>query len=434
MTNLAEVSVRDFRAIKSAEIRLDGITVVSGINGCGKSTLSKLLYYVFRNANSYEELILDYTNGRLRPYVNVLDQIRSSLYILGDSNALNHKLTLYRRFDLLSLDEAGTFIERAKELCGRLLELEMNLPAVKGPVISDRFLSILRSTLKIRDDRSLKTMLDELLQHIKECFTEAETLLAERPYSFLKSSLNSVFDCDLSKKIVVKEFGETIFGEGLANVPLPHYFQKVAYVDTPMAIGLNSRPGLPSYWEDLNDLLKNPPKKGYKWSISNIIKKEIINGDVSYDDDLYSGGFRYKRTDGEEFDLTDCATGIKAFAMLQLLLKNQFLDENSMMIIDEPEAHLHPQWIVEYARILVLLHKRIGVKFFIASHSTDMVSALRYIAEKEKCLSKLLFYAAENAGPDTYVFKNLGHDIEPIFESFNKSFESLDKYAGGKEV
>lgn len=434
MANLAEVSVREFRAIKSADIRLDGITVVSGVNGCGKSTLSKLLYYVFRNANSYEELILDYTNGRLRPYVNVLDQIRSSLFIFSESNALNHKLTLYRRFDLLSLDEAETFIERAKELCARLLELEMNPPPVKGPVVSDRFLSILRSTLKIRDDRSLKTMLDELLQHIKECFTEAEALLAERPYSFLKSSLNSVFDCDLSKKIVVKEFGETIFGEGMSNVPLPHYFQKVAYVDTPMAIGLDSRLGLPSYWQDLNDLLKNPPKKGYKWSISNIIKKEIINGDVSYDDDLYSGGFRYKRADGEEFDLADCATGIKAFAMLQLLLKNQFLDESSMMIIDEPEAHLHPQWIVEYARMLVLLHKRIGVKFFIASHSTDMVSALRYIAEKEKCLSKLLFYAAENAGPDTYVFKNLGHDIEPIFESFNKSFESLDKYAGGKEV
>ena len=31
-------------------MQLDGITVVSGVNGCGKSTMSKLLYYIFRNA------------------------------------------------------------------------------------------------------------------------------------------------------------------------------------------------------------------------------------------------------------------------------------------------------------------------------------------------------------------------------------------------
>ena len=36
------LKVEDFRAISQAEIKLDGITVVAGVNGCGKSTLSKL--------------------------------------------------------------------------------------------------------------------------------------------------------------------------------------------------------------------------------------------------------------------------------------------------------------------------------------------------------------------------------------------------------
>ena len=113
-----------------------------------------------------------------------------------------------------------------------------------------------------------------------------------------------------------------------------------------------------------------------------------------------------------------------------MLLKNLYLDENTLLIIDEPEAHLHPQWIVEYARLIILLHKRLGVKFFIASHSTDMVSAIRYISEKDKCLSTVSFYTAEEDDNNNglYIFKSLGHNIEPIFESFNKSFKALDKY------
>lgn len=36
MEKLAELQVSNFRAIKNADIELNGITVVSGINGSGK--------------------------------------------------------------------------------------------------------------------------------------------------------------------------------------------------------------------------------------------------------------------------------------------------------------------------------------------------------------------------------------------------------------
>jgi len=146
-----------------------------------------------------------------------------------------------------------------------------------------------------------------------------------------------------------------------------------------------------------------------------------------YEDDII-GSFKYKRLDGTEFGLAECATGIKSFAILQLLLKNLFLDETALLIIDEPEAHLHPQWIVEYANLIILLQKHLGVKFFIASHSTDKVSAIRYISEKEGILDSVSFYAAKEANDNLYEFQNLGTDIEHIFESFNKSYDALEHY------
>ena len=43
MERIIEMSIENCRAIKKADIELNGITVVSGINGCGKTTLIKII-------------------------------------------------------------------------------------------------------------------------------------------------------------------------------------------------------------------------------------------------------------------------------------------------------------------------------------------------------------------------------------------------------
>lgn len=438
MSNLAELHIKDFRAIKQADIQINGVTVVAGVNGSGKSTLSKLLYYAFRNANSFDELVVQYINEQLRPYFNVLDQL-SSIYYYSHQSQINgrsfNRRILRRDYYLSNMEEVTSFMKEIRELCNRFVELDGLMESEKSSSIPMRLYMILRSTLKNTDTKqTLKQMLDELVHRISEHIQKAQMMVAERPYKILRNSIESSFDVSIPKNVALLEFGDYILGEKVSNVPLPHYIKKVAYIDTPMVIGLETYAGQPTYWKELNDLIKLPPKRGYKRSLNNFIKENILKGDASFDHDLFSGGFKYKRLDGDEFDLLECATGIKSFSLLQMLLKNRFLDENTLLIIDEPEAHLHPQWIVEYARLIILLHKKLGVKFFIASHSTDMVSAIRYIAEKDKCLSAVSFYVAEEDTQknNSYIFKYLKDDIEPIFESFNKSFKVLDSYVEQK--
>ena len=78
MDKIVELSVENFKAVKKADIALNGITVVSGINGCGKSSLSQLLYYSFYYANHFNEIVDSVLNDELLRHVEVLRQIERS--------------------------------------------------------------------------------------------------------------------------------------------------------------------------------------------------------------------------------------------------------------------------------------------------------------------------------------------------------------------
>lgn len=128
--------------------------------------------------------------------------------------------------------------------------------------------------------------------------------------------------------------------------------------------------------------------------------------------------------------LTEVATGFKTFSYLQRLLENGYLNEETLLMIDEPEAHLHPQWIVEFARMLVLLHKVLGLKIMVASHNPDMVSAIHDIANKEGILDHTCFYVARQSDTNRHAFsyEALGHEIGEIFESFNIAIDRIREY------
>ena len=80
--HLIEINIPEkFRAINKADIWLDGITVVSGINGCGKSTISKLLYQTYKYSIQYNRLLTSDVNEKLKPYYDVLNQLYTLISI-----------------------------------------------------------------------------------------------------------------------------------------------------------------------------------------------------------------------------------------------------------------------------------------------------------------------------------------------------------------
>lgn len=432
--NPIQISIKDYRAVKSAEIDLNGITVISGINGSGKSSISRLLYYAIKYANDYESIV----SNALKPELAPIDRLIQSSSVGIKRGVATVDIGNYYKI----ATESEDLYDKIDAYCSSLEALKgyVSLYEKKKDPIFESFSNRLRSIIKesivtknIDGEKSLIELIDDVIRITKGIRRKAYKLSETRDYRLYRNHLTEVLENEL-KNVRITEYDVPILGKNVASIPVLNYIQQVVYIDTPMIVGMNRNIGYPyiEYWRDLNEILERPAKKSYSISINNIIK-DIIKGGSYYDDEpSYKGNLKYKREDGLTIDLVDSATGIKSFSLLQTLLRNGIISSNTLLIIDEPEAHLHPQWIVEYARIIVMMHQKIGAKFFIASHSADFVSAVKYIAEKQKVQKSLSFYLAEEDKRKrySYNYRSIGTDIEPIFESFNKSLDKISEYGG----
>lgn len=83
------------------------------------------------------------------------------------------------------------------------------------------------------------------------------------------------------------------------------------------------------------------------------------------------------------YSINATAEGIKKIGILDTLIRNGYLTDNSIVFIDEPESALHPTALTKLFDIIKDL-ARLGVQFFIASHSYFVVKKLYIMAQREE--------------------------------------------------
>lgn len=432
------IKLKNIRAIKDANIILDGITVIAGENGSGKSTISKLTYNLLKTSIEFDSIVDRKLEDELRIIYRTLDQLTRDLSYFLDKNAYvkirNSFRRLYRGEAQLTLFEGDnsviSAIDYLIDMFGEISNLQNKSQLTQRLARIKRILGDSLYSEKIDEKTSVVELLEKLKSVVNKSIKKSNKLKEARPISVLDDTLDEAFyDTPLNKSFNLFEYGVPIIDRANKKLIPIHSIQNIAYIDTPMILGIEFFAER-SHWEDINDLLIKKSSGKTINEIDAIFSDDIIKGDVKLDEkEISDKTFLYKREDGEEFDLLECATGLKSFAILQILYKNGFLSDKTLLVIDEPEVHLHPQWVVEYARLIVLLNKSFGVKFLVASHHPDMISAIKYIAEKEQKSSDLHFYLAKSV-ENTYQYEylDLGKEIDDIFSSFNIALERIDLY------
>lgn len=441
--NEYKFKIQDYHAIKSASIDLNGITVLAGENGSGKSTIAKWLYYSVDGAINFDKYALKTFRNEIENYLSRLYRayrdINGSIYLPSNRNLESGSYF----YDLLSMPandndyvskyhnmvseyakELSTYIEKHKN--SNHLNIGMRIERIK------RYLDIPKD-MKDKDDicsyfvTSANSFLDNQIQQL-------HVLQEERNkssfYDFIRDEFRETDP--MPQHMELDEEGVNL----LLSNKVGHILNidRVIYIDTPMTLR-GSNESSP-FWHKLSSLLVNKDHSDRRavlllHRISRILQGKAVlskNKITEYNE------LHYKREDGLDIPLEKTATGFRAFAYLQMLLENGYLNEGTMLLIDEPEAHLHPQWIVEYARLLVQLYKTMGVKIMIASHNPDMVSAIYNISKKEEIGDFVSYYLSKESKEEyKYDFINQEGKIEGIFKSFNIALDRINEYGGLNE-
>ena len=122
--------------------------------------------------------------------------------------------------------------------------------------------------------------------------------------------------------------------------------------------------------------------RNYKeFSIARKSLYDAIGGKMAYDTVTKEWIFRDKERREIQINLT--SEGTKRLAILDSLLGIHYLTRNSVVIIDEAEANLHPSMIGKFLEILIQLAKA-GLQIFISSHSYFVIKKLYILAHKNR--------------------------------------------------
>jgi len=431
-------TIPTYRAIQEATIVNEGITVIAGENGSGKSTISRLIYYTVNIINQFHKYIFKETKDKVSRIGRKLDTIISQT-----SRSRQERNVIS---DASWKFEYSTNFEELEENFEKLLkECSYMLDHYFSKETDTRKISRILNYIGVDDDYSRSSDLaticiDFLRDSFAKSIEKAKNNIDKKPRALLMDYILH-YGADLqdlpNKGLKLSENDVDLITSKFFSQPFN--LNRAIYIDTPMALNNYISIGN-DYWNKLPDLMRTPLGSiDLKEKKLLLELKKIISGDIVTEEDpkgfLYKN-LCYKREDGLEIDLINAATGFKSFAYLLKLLANGYLKKETLLIIDEPEAHLHPQWIVEFANILVKLNKKIGVKIMVTSHNPDMVSAIRAISETEGILDTTRFYLAERSVKNNYKYeyKDLGNNIAPIFESFNIALSRIELYGAGSSI
>lgn len=455
--------LKNFRAIEEADITLDGITVVAGINACGKSTISRLFYETFRCASNFREIAFE---NLARKCYEIEEELRDFVYFYRITNfeereripALDRSVRFNLKRFLASFDKKGIetvvdIIRSAREAAEKAYEsssLELEAQRLARSLTANRVLlkrdAVTRERFQVEN---LVEVLNRLERELRAEFDEIEGRVLARDIDILRQEIAYVFPELLDSKRLPLD-GETVFefydAEGKVTDRKNNTFAPISgvkeafYYDAPQFY-LNARVATQPYYQAVKKVLNDEERKVEKSEEIIYLNQEFTRfarGGAWVEKDWGTEKFWFGREDGRRFPMRDCATGLKSVGLLQMLMNKGALTETTAVFLDEPEAYLHPEWIVEYARMLVLINKLLGTRFFIATHNPDMVSAIRFISEKEETLDLAHFYVASESAASKYRYcyteaQEDEKSIEPIFKSFATALDKITEYSTENE-
>jgi predicted ATPase len=404
------LSLENIGIIEKADVEINRLTVIAGNNDSGKSTIGKVAYSLTK---SFEDFEKNYE----REKAEKMDMYFKDFYIL-----FRRGINLGKYPELLKFMEDFRHYRRIDNK--KLFELIENS---------------ITSLDKIDVDEEAKAKIIKRFDAVNSLFQEKES-----KNSKIINSIRTIFENEFSSQIsnVFENEGRIEVCEGeneIIDIILKDNkidmdktniideifpFDSSVFIETPLVL---------TYKEDLEfsriyhvkDLLYKLMKPNLNKEKTKLNISEIVGGEIYFDEE--TDQFSFNKNVGNksiQIKISNSASGIKSLGILQILENAGEFNKNLLLIIDEPEVHLHPDWQVEYAKILIKLVEN-GVKVLVTSHSPYLIEAINKYSKKSKIKNDVKFYLSELNEKGNILVVDKTNDKDEIFDKLSKPFERL---------
>lgn len=371
-----DFKLKNFGKIAEADIKLDGITVICGDNNTGKSTVGKALFSFYNSLCDYKSKINMQKYSRFRNFVlaNVSNSMDLPIRIIDSDNPIS----------FISSQNGNFTIEQVKNY------FEMNYP-IK---VTKEKISSLVEYLNLPEN-------DILNEYVFRYFS----LVMNNQIK----NLNSANRCSVSAKIRGNSINISL-NKKSCSCTLPEPIEHSAYyINNPFVLDWLNVSNTSWFLAAMNPMERNVISAIVKAqadlnedSMTNILESVINKKDLdevrnvlkrAYSGDIIiNQGKYYYSENGLDFDVRNISTGLKSFAIIERLLETGVLKKKDVLILDEPEIHLHSEWQIIYAELIVILQKTFDLTILLVTHSSQFLESLIYYMEKYAIADKGNYY------------------------------------------
>lgn len=425
-----KLTIEGIGNITSATIELVGLTVIAGQNDTGKSTLGKVAFALVQAFSTFPIVIKKKKTAQLRRQLDALYiEVRRN-YDLTDHPEIRHffsSLRLHSRdANDIPFGQIDYYIDQLNDSNKDSQQLLFTNGLKRIDSIRNRLNGIrLGLEKKLTNEEAIGQMVHQALK--SEFSGKIQYSDAENPARIIITDgptlvLDMIFDNHSVHHFTGGEplgFRESTLVEGPAIMQfLPAILDEFGDGDFPDHEGYRGR--IPYHHFDLANKLRASRGIGANETARSSGVCSVFNGQVFYDENQES--FILKR--GElEVPSSNIASGIKALSLVEILYRSDFIAEDTLLILDEPETNLHPSWQIAYAKAICELVES-GARILVTTHSPYMLEALRGYSTSD---SSTNFYLAQNTTNDSSRFIDVHGDISPIIKTLSQPLADLLK-------
>ncbi|MEI0487250.1 AAA family ATPase [Brachyspira intermedia] len=404
-----KLKISNFAKIEEADIKIDGITVICGDNDTGKSTIGKILFSIFSsNYNSAKRI----RGEKGLSIINNISKLQLNPSILDNFSDFANQCT-NAILDISNIDNIN--IDNIKNII---------INTIPESLISlNNIDNVVNDILKIMSVPYNKLMLEIISRYFSNIF-------CEQINNLFNKNTDSELELYIKKQKMNIEFKSNECVKFYSEFNITH---NVFYIDNPFildnitAYNLNfiSRKLISSLvkenseYEGIIESVTNREILEKVYSVLNsVMNAKIINKNKEF--------YLHYNDNDAEIKLQNLSAGLKSFVIIKRLLENASLNEKDVLILDEPEIHLHPKWQLVYAELIVLLQKYFNLTITITTHSHYFLEAINRYSKRHNINERVNFYITElSENQCNVIFKNVNDNLDIIYKKMYEPLEIL---------